>query len=256
MHRRAFLLAITGPLALAALSRRAAASQAPAAPPLAPLSWSCRMHPEVVDNEPGKCPICGMTLEKVRLALVWTCTVHNDVTRMAAGRCPRCGRDLIRVTKAETFTCPVHPAVDEIDPGKCPRCRRTLVPKYSVRPHGDHNPKHGGSFFMVSNNWHLEVTHPAASVFRLYVYDNYSKPFWPPGLAARIIEAPDAAGKRADVAIPFARTPHGYYEARVPNLATPATIAAKVRFEANDKEYRFDFIFPDYSREPTARLPR
>ena len=153
------------------------------------------MHPEVVDNEAGKCPICGMALETVRLALVWTCTVHGDVTRMAAGTCPRCGRDLIRVTKALSFTCPVHTSVETLDPGRCPRCRRTLVTKYTIRPHGDHNPKHGGSFFMVSNNWHLEVTHPAAAVFRLYVYDNYSKPFAPPGLTARITQAPDAAGK-------------------------------------------------------------
>jgi len=38
------------------------------------------MHPEVVDNEPGKCTLCGMTLEKVRLALVWSCPVHSEVT--------------------------------------------------------------------------------------------------------------------------------------------------------------------------------
>jgi hypothetical protein len=208
------------------------------------------MHPEVVDNEAGKCPICGMALETVRLALVWTCTVHGDVTRMAAGTCPRCGRDLIRVTKALSFTCPVHTSVETLDPGRCPRCRRTLVTKYTIRPHGDHNPKHGGSFFMVSNNWHLEVTHPAAAVFRLYVYDNYSKPFGPPGLTARITQAPDAAGKPVDFAIPFTRSARGYYEARVPNLGVPAAIAAKVRFEASDKEYQFDFMFSDYSKEP------
>jgi len=93
-------------------------------------------------------------------------------------------------------------------------------------------------------------------VFRLYIYDNYSKPFSPPGLAGRIVEVVDAAGKRADVDVPFTRTSRGYYEARVPGLAVPATIAAKVRFEAHDKEYRFDFIFQDYSKEPTVRLPR
>jgi hypothetical protein len=254
LHRRTFLLALGGPFAVALSRRGAALTAAPA--PLPPISWSCPMHPEVVDNEAGKCPICGMTLAKLRLALVWTCSVHTDITQMQTGRCRRCGRDLIRVTKALSFTCPVHSAIDVLDPGRCPRCRRTLVEKYSVRPHGDHNPKHGGSFFMVSNNWHLEVTHPAASVFRLYVYDNYSKPFWPPGLAARITEAPDATGTRRDVSIPFARTPRGYYEARVPGLAVPATIAAKVRFEANDKEYRFDFIFPDFSKEPAVRPPR
>lgn len=213
------------------------------------------MHPEVVDNEPGKCPLCGMQLERVRLALVWTCPVHNEQTFQKLGRCPKCGRDLIRVTKAVSFTCPVHTSVTSIEPGKCPKCRRTLVMKYTVRPHGDHNPKHGGAFFMVSNNWHLEVTHPAASVFRLYIYDNYSKPFAPPGLAARITEIQDPAGKRTDVSIPFAKA-RGYYEARVANLAVPATIAAKVRFEATDKEYRFDFVFPDYSKEPVIRRGR
>lgn len=256
LHRRTFLLALATPLACGALGRRVAAFQMPPPSPLPPLSWSCPMHPEVVDNEAGKCPICGMTLEKVRLALVWTCPVHTETTAAQAGRCRRCGRDLIRVTKALSFTCPVHRTVSALDPGQCPRCGRTLAASYAVRPHGDHNPKHGGSFFMVSNNWHLEVTHPAASVFRLYVYDNYSKPFSPPGLAARVSEVRDLAGKRTDVAVPFARTARGYYEARIPNLAVPATIAAKVRFEAADKEYHFDFIFSDYSKEPSFRPVR
>ena len=206
------------------------------------------MHPEVVDSSPGKCPICGMEMRKVRLALVWTCPVHTGITEQEKGRCRRCGRELIRVTKALSFTCPVHRTVDVVEPGKCPRCGRTLVQKYSVRPHGDHNPKHGGYFFMVSNNWHLEGTHPARGVFRLYVYDNYSKPFSPPGLAARLIEVPGPNGKPAPVSIPFTRTTRGYYEARVPNLAVPATVAANVRFEAGDKEYRFDFAFLEYSK--------
>jgi hypothetical protein len=251
LNRRTFVLSL---LAACGARWRAAAFQA--APPLPPLSWSCPMHPEVVDNEAGKCPICGMTLEKVRLALVWTCTVHNEITEQQAGRCRKCGRDLIRVTKAVSFTCPVHPAVNAMEPGRCPRCRRTLVMRYTVRPHGDHNPKHGGSFFMVSNNWHLEVTHPGPSVFRLYIYDNYSKPFTPPGLAARVVEVPGPGGTRTEVSMPFARTTRGYYEARVPNLAVPATIAAKVRFEAADKDYRFDFVFLDYSKEPAAGPPR
>ena len=91
-------------------------------------------------------------------------------------------------------------------------------------------------------------------MFRLYVYDEYSKPFAPPGLAARIVEVPDPSGKKkSDVSIPFTRGPRApYMEARVPGLALPANIAAKVRFEAGDREYRFDFMFPDYSKEPTV----
>jgi hypothetical protein len=208
------------------------------------------MHAEVVEGKAGTCPICGMTLAPVRLALVWSCTLHPEVTRQEKGRCPRCGRDLLRVTKALTFTCPVHRKVDALDPGACPICRRTLVAKYTIRPHGDHNPRHGGSFFMVSNNWHLEVTHPAVSIFRLYVYDEYSRPFSPAGLTARITETTGAAGTIANVSIPFTRTTRGYYEARLSGAGVPATIAARVRFEPTDKEYRFDFVFPDFSTEP------
>ena len=249
MQRRTFLAALLGPLAFAAPAWPAAGLQTPASA-LPPMSWSCPMHPEVVDNEAGKCPILRDGARnrptRARLDLHGARRRHQDGGRHLPALRPR----LIRVTKALSFTCPVHTSVETLDPGRCPRCRRTLVTKYTIRPHGDHNPKHGGSFFMVSNNWHLEVTHPAAAVFRLYVYDNYSKPFAPPGLTARITQAPDAAGKPADLAIPFTRSARGYYEARVPNLAVPAAIAAKVRFEAGDKEYQFDFMFSDYSKEP------
>lgn len=209
------------------------------------------MHAEVVDNKPGKCPICAMPLEPLRLALVWTCPVHNEISQPRAGRCRRCGRDLIRVTKSLSFTCVVHREVNALDPGRCPTCRRTLVARYTIRPHGDHNPKHGGQFMMVSNNWHLEVTHPAPSVFRLYVYDEYSKPFQPPGLAAQIIEIPDGRGRTANISLPFARPRRApYLEARVPDLALPAQIAITAQFEKTDKPYRFDFMFFEYSKEP------
>jgi Heavy metal binding domain len=257
LTRRGFLTSCFGSLAVGTLDRRVlhAFPQSTPQPSIPPVSYSCPMHAEVVDNEPGKCPICSMELKPVRLALVWSCQVHTEVAQQEPGKCRQCGRDLVRVTKALTFTCPVHKKVDVLDPGKCPICKRTLVVKYSIRPHGDHNPKHGGYFFMVSNNWHIEVTHPSASVFRLYVYNEYSKPFAPPGLAARIIEVPDASGKKkTDVSIPFTRPPRvPYMEAKVPGLAVPANIAAKVRFEAGDKEYRFDFMFAEYSREPVIR---
>jgi hypothetical protein len=41
--------------------------------------------------------------------------------------------------------------------------------------------------------------------------------------------------------------------AKVPGLALPATLAVKVRFEAGDKEYPFNFMFYDYSKEPAVR---
>jgi hypothetical protein len=153
--------------------------------------------------------------------------------------------------KALSFTCPAHPKVDELEPGRCPIDRRRLVARYSLRPHGDHNPKHGGQFFMAPDNWHVEVTHPSPALFRLYVYDDYSRPFVPGGFTARIIAIADEKGGTVDAAVPFHRSPAGpMLEARAPGLTLPATIAVKVRFQADDPEYRFDFPFLDYSREP------
>jgi ribosomal protein L37AE/L43A len=210
------------------------------------------MHPEVVDNEPGKCPICTMSLVQVRLALVWTCQVHTTVARLEAGTCPTCRRDLVRVIRAMTWTCPVHTKVSEIGPGRCPTCKRALVVRYAERPHGDHNPKHGGYFFMAPNNWHVEVTHPSRGLFRLYAYDEYSKPFLPKGLAATLtIPASALRAGSAESTVRFAPAAGArYLEARVPDFALPAVVIAKVRFHANEPEYRFDFHFFEYSKEP------
>jgi len=237
LSRRAVLLA-----ALAAL--------APARP-IPPLSWTCPMHPEVVTDTAGACPICKMKLVPVRLESVWSCQLHPDLTKFAPGRCPHDGRTLVRMIKAVSFTCPVHPKVNEVNPGRCPIDKRPLIATYALRPHGDHNPKHGGQFFMAPNNWHVEVTHPSAGVFRLYVYDDYSRPFVPNGFGGRIISSTDSAGKTEERAIPFARaagTPR--LDAHAPGLALPATIAIKVRFQADQPEYRFDFPFLSYSKEP------
>ena len=211
--------------------------------PLPPLSWTCPMHAEVVDDQGGACPICRMALVPVRLELVWSCQLHLDLTEQQAGRCRICGRQLVKIIKALSFTCPAHKKVNEIDPGRCPIDKRTLLATYSLRPHGDHNPKHGGNFIMAPNNWHVEATHPAPSQFRLYVYDDYSRPFIPKGFTSRIV-----AG---DTSIPFTPASGGaFLHARVPEAALPATIVVKARFEHTQPEYRFDFQFYDYSKDP------
>jgi hypothetical protein len=241
-----------GLVLVVAATRAASAAQKSSARELPPVSWTCPMHPEVVDNEAGKCPICSMNLVATRLDLVWTCQEHTTIAEPVAGKCRICHRDLIRVIKAMSWTCRAHPTVDAIDPGRCPTCKRPLIVRYSDRPHGDHNPKHGGQFFMAPNNWHVEVTHPAAGLFRIYCYDEYSKPFMPKGFKARL-ETASANGKAATQgSIPFrvlgSRTP--YLEARVPKRGLPAIVVVKVQFQADQPEYRFDFQFYDYSKEP------
>lgn len=44
-------------------------------------------------------------------------------------------------------------------------------------PHRDHKPKHGGEFFMSSDNkHHLEGVLLVPGTFRVYLYDEYTKP--------------------------------------------------------------------------------
>src|SRR5438876_7662435 len=37
--------------------------------------WTCSMHPEIIRDNPGTCPICGMELVKK----VENATVHNEI---------------------------------------------------------------------------------------------------------------------------------------------------------------------------------
>ena len=74
--------------------------------------WTCGMHPEVIQNEPGICPICQMDLVPVRTESghgdgdgdghgLFTCPMHPDILEEEPGSCPICGMDLVRV-KGET----------------------------------------------------------------------------------------------------------------------------------------------------------
>ena len=76
--------------------------------------WTCPMHPSVVESEPGKCPVCGMDLVKVKEDAghgdhdgngngnghghgLWTCPMHPDIVESEPGKCPICGMDLVNV---------------------------------------------------------------------------------------------------------------------------------------------------------------
>jgi Cu+-exporting ATPase len=60
--------------------------------------YTCPMHPEVRQREPGACPQCGMALEPVTPAAVqqteYVCPMHPEIVRDAPGSCPICGMAL------------------------------------------------------------------------------------------------------------------------------------------------------------------
>jgi len=58
-----------------------------------PIVYACPMHPEVMSEEPGKCPECGMRLLAVEAS--YTCPMHPEVVLTEAGHCPECGMKLL-----------------------------------------------------------------------------------------------------------------------------------------------------------------
>jgi hypothetical protein len=139
-----------------------------------------------------------------------------------------------------------------------------MVLRRALRAHGDHNPRHGGQFFMAPDNWHhLEGTHPAARVFRLYIYDDFARPLSPAQLRAvqaRAVtrETFDPTTRTTIDVTAFPLTPArdgSYLEARLDGVTLPLAVTAKVRLKMDTPEYRFDFTFAAVTREPPRSAP-
>src|SRR6266550_1106890 len=91
--------------------------------PDGPVVYECPMHPDVVQDEPGRCPRCGMTLLAKAVATTYACPMHPDVVQNEPGRCPQCGMKLLAVpASSTTYACPMHPDLVRGEPGRCPLC--------------------------------------------------------------------------------------------------------------------------------------
>lgn len=227
----------------------------PAPPLLAPLVYVCPMPADaaVIADQPGKCPVCGMTLAPTRLDAKWWCPTHQTlVVRDGPGKCPLDGKALVQVTVAEHWTCPENPNATLETPRTCANGQPSKV-IYEARAHGDHNPRHEGQFFMASDAWHhLEGTYPQAGVFRAYFYDNFTKPIPATDFSGSLIVL-DKNDKELG-SFPLTHAAGGTLEATIPGplAALPLKAATKVRFASTIPEQRFDFFFSSFSHDPAA----
>jgi membrane fusion protein, copper/silver efflux system len=76
--------------------------------------YQCPMHPSVVQDHPGDCPICGMKLVAMDAAPPATTGATGGPAKADAA--------------AKKWVCPMHPSVVRDGPGKCPICGMDLVP--------------------------------------------------------------------------------------------------------------------------------
>jgi hypothetical protein len=227
---------------------------------LPPVLMTCVHHPDVLETKPGTCPYCNLPLVPVRLDSAWMCPVHTTVTEPEAGTCRICGRRLVPVTVSLTWTCAADRATDYVEPGTCADGSVRTMHR-TLRAHGNHNPQHGGQFFMAPDNWHhLEGVHPSARVFRLYLYDDYGRPLpaaTMKAVQARVVtqETFNAATRTTKEVTAFPLKPAAqrpYLVANITPRTLPAEMTAKVRFGRDQPEYRFDFTFASFSKEPVA----
>lgn len=95
---------MVGVLAGAVILGNAGCGRAPNGP-TAKVQYHCPMHPTVVQDAKGSCPICGMDLVPM--------TEEPQSTRQAPA--------------VNQYHCPMHPTVVQDKPGSCPICGMDLV---------------------------------------------------------------------------------------------------------------------------------
>jgi len=139
------------------------------------IKYTCPMHPEIVQDKPGSCPICGMHLVPVKVEektvdqkemekpLHAEKNAHHHHPEHHLENPMGQQKDVVHPGITETeidktnglsnskgksnfqkFTCPMHPQIISDQPGKCPLCGMTLVPMIKSSTHDGHSSHSAG----------------------------------------------------------------------------------------------------------------
>lgn len=196
--------------------------------------WLCPIHRDEQATGPDRCSVCDREMVKRLLVPSYSCPMHQNIDETREGVCPICNMSLVPTTRELQWYCPDQPGVLSAVPGECPDGTAMQVRSIPMA-HGDHNPKHGGILFMAPNGYnHLEGTLDEDGTFRLYLYNDFTKPIDASPFSARVGDTelkpvPDGA----------------FLTASLGNAESyPAELVVHVGFPgAHEEEARFDFIF-------------
>ncbi len=123
--------------------------------------------------------------------------------------------------------------------------------------HMDHDPLHGGQFFMAANNYHhLEGALPRPGEFRLYVYDDFKQPVDPRNFGGDVVfEAwNEETGNWEESRYPMApEIGRDYLVSEIPE-ELPSEFFAHVWLAG--EQQRYDFYFEETTVEPAGGAVR